>query len=149
MRHGPVGRRKGVSAAAGVLLTATLAAGCGRSNGVEDPANELPFGHVDVPVEGARVNAQTPIAGWALDDRGVREIRVYVDGHIINRGQLTDQRPDVSKEFPQYAHETHLHGWTMLAGFDAPGPHTLLVQAVDSDGATRDIGTLTVTALDR
>lgn len=149
MRHGPVGRRKGVSAAAGVLLTATLAAGCGRSNGVEDPANELPFGHVDVPVEGARVNAQTPIAGWALDDRGVREIRVYVDGRIVNHGPLTNERPDVSKAFPQYARGGNRHGWTLTMDFVVPGPHAVLVQAVDHDGATRDIGTLTVTAVDR
>jgi hypothetical protein len=116
---------------------------------VLDPSNELPFGHVDVPVAGAQVNAQAPIAGWALDDRGVREIRVYVDGHIVNTGQLTAQRPDVSKAFPQYARESHLHGWALLLGFDAPGPHTVIVQAVDTDGATRDIGTLNVTAVDR
>lgn len=136
-------------AAAGVLLAATLLAGCGRSSREQDPSNELPFGHVDVPVAGAQVKAQGPVAGWALDDRGIREIRVYVDGHIINTGHLTDQRPDVSKAFPQYARGSNLHGWALLMGFDAPGPHTVIVQAVDTDGATRDIGTFDVTAVDR
>jgi hypothetical protein len=116
---------------------------------VYDTANELPFGHVDVPVDGAKVQAQTPIAGWALDDRAVREIRVYVDGRIVNHGPLTDERPDVSKVFPQYARGGNRHGWTLTMAFAVPGPHAVLVQAVDQDGATRDIGTITVTAVER
>jgi hypothetical protein len=62
---------------------------------------------------------------------------------------LTNERPDVSKVFPQYARGANRHGWTLTMDFVTPGPHAVLVQAVDSDGATRDIGTITVTALDR
>jgi hypothetical protein len=130
------------------LLAAMLLAGC-RSDGVRDPNNELPFGHVDVPVTGAQVKAQTSVAGWALDDRGVREIRIYVDGHLANTARLTDQRPDVTKAFPQYGRRGNRHGWTVSIGFDVPGPHTIVVQAVDTDGATHDIGTLSVTATER
>jgi hypothetical protein len=128
---------------------AALVAGCDESKGVYDPANELPFGHIDLPVDGAKVQAQAPIAGWALDDHDVREIRVYVDGRIVNHGPLTDERPDVSKAFPRYARGTHRHGWTLTMVFVVPGAHTVLVQAVDEAGATRDIGTLSVTAVDR
>ena len=136
-------------AASVLLLCAAISAGCGHPSGVEDPANELPFGHIDVPVAGAQVQAQTPIAGWALDDRGVREIRVYVDGRLVNHGPVTNERPDVSKVYPQYARGGNRHGWTLTMDFVAPGLHAVLVQAVDSDGATRDIGTITVTALER
>jgi Bacterial Ig domain len=142
--HRPLNRATAVA-----LLIAAVAAGCGGSSGVDDRANELPFGHVDVPVDGARVEAQTPIAGWALDDRGVREIRVYVDGRIVNHGPLTNERPDVSKAYPQYARRGNQHGWTLTMDFAVPGSHAVLVQAVDSDGATRDIGALHVTAVDR
>ena len=83
-----------------------------------------------------------------MDDRGVTQIRVYVDNHIINSGTLTQDRPDVSKAFPQYTRD-HRHGFTLLAGFDAPGPHTIIVQAVDTDGATRDIAVIPVTAVDK
>src|SRR6185436_17165659 len=89
------------------------------------------------------------IAGCAPDDRGIREIRLYIDGHLANTCRPTQARPDVSQIFPQYARGRTRHGWTMLAGFDVPGPHTLIVQAVDSDGATRDIGVLNVTAIDK
>lgn len=139
--------RAGVSAA--LVLTVTIMSGCGGSKGALDPANELPFGHIDVPAEGAHVKAQAPVAGWAMDDRGVGEVRVFVDGHLVSHGPLTDERPDVSKAFPRYARTSHRHGWTLTMDFDTPGPHAVLVQAVDSDGATRDIGTLTVIAVDR
>jgi hypothetical protein len=133
------------------VLAAVLPLGgaCRRSADPLDPANELPFGAIDLPAANAQVKAVAPISGWALDDRGIREIRIYVDGHLVNHGGLTNARPDVTKAFPQYARGSDLHGWTLLMGFDAPGPHTIVVQAVDTDGATRDIATLPVTAVDR
>ena len=116
---------------------------------MQDPANELPFGHVDMPVNGAQVGMLSGIGGWAIDDRGVRELRLYVDGHIVNTTRIMIARPDVSRAYPRYARPGDLFGWSMLLGFDSPGPHDVVVQAVDSDGATRDIGALTVTALDK
>jgi hypothetical protein len=55
--------------------------------------------------------------------------------------------PDVVKAYPAFAHRSDVHGWTVTVplGADTPaGPHTILVQAVDNQGATRDIGTSTV-----
>ena len=133
---------------AAALLAFTL--GCNReSSGVIDPANELPFGNVDQPVAKSQTGATTAVGGWAMDDREVREIRVYVDGHLADVSTLNTARPDVSKAFPQYAHATNMHGWSLFVAFEAPGPHTIIVQAVDSNGATRDIGTIPVTSLDR
>jgi hypothetical protein len=126
-----------------------LASCGGGGGGVDDPANELPFGHVDAPGPGAEVKAESPVSGWALDDRGVTQIRVYVDNHIVTIGTLGQDRPDVSKAYPSYTRADHRHGFTLLAGFDAPGPHTIVVQAVDTDGATRDIAVIPVTAIDK
>jgi Bacterial Ig domain len=145
---GSVARWTWVRALAAGACAAALA-GCTPTGGVADPVNELPFGNVDAPSQGAQVKALTGVAGWALDDRGIREIRLYIDGHLANTSKLTQPRPDVSQTFPQYARGRHRHGFTMLAGFDVPGPHTLVVQAVDTDGATRDIGVINVTAIDK
>ena len=140
---------KRLAAVALIAAALPLGSACRRTAGPLDPANELPFGALDLPAPNAQVGAVAPIAGWALDDRGIREIRVYVDGHIVNHGGLSNARPDVTKAFPQYARGSDLHGWTLLMGFDAPGVHTVVAQAVDTDGATRDIASLTVTAVDR
>jgi hypothetical protein len=130
----------------GSMLVLLAASGCrGRqSTRALDPSNELPLGHVDTPTDGAHVGSELNVGGWALDDRGIREVRVYIDGHFVNAGPLNTNRPDVSKMFPSYAHENHLHGWTIPVEFPTAGPHKMLVQAVDSDGATRDIGVLDV-----
>jgi hypothetical protein len=143
-----VARKTRAYAGAAALAAATLA-GCNRETGVNDPANELPFGTLDFPVQGAQLKAESVVGGWALDDRGVKEIRVYVDGHLINSGVLSQDRPDVAKVFPQYARGSQKHGFLVLIGFDAPGPHTIIVQAVDTDGATRDIAVVNVTAVDQ
>ncbi len=148
-RHRSRGRHAaGIALLAGALIAATA---CHRSDatGALDPANELPFGHVDQPVNQAHTTSQTAIGGWAMDDRGVREIRVYVDGHFDVALPLNTGRPDVSKAFPQYARGTNMHGWSAAVAFEAPGAHTILVQAVDTDGATHDIGTLTVVSADK
>ena len=140
------------AARAAVLAAAmALAVACngGSEDGVLDPANELPFGNVDAPVAKSQTGATTAVGGWAMDDREVREVRVYVDGRLAEVSKLNTDRPDVSKVFPQYAHASHLHGWTIAIAFDAPGPHTILVQAVDSNGATRDIGSVPVTSIDK
>jgi hypothetical protein len=130
------------------LAAATLA-GCNRETGVNDPVNELPFGALDFPAQGAQLKAESPVGGWALDDRGVTQIRVYVDNHLINSGILSQERPDVAKMFPQYARGSQRHGFLLLMGFDAPGPHTVIVQAVDTDGATREIAVVNVTSVDK
>jgi hypothetical protein len=134
---------------AAALLALTIGCNRGASNGVLDPANELPFGNVDQPAAKSQTGATTAVGGWAMDDKEVREIRVYVDGHLAEVSTLNTARQDVSKAFPQYAHATNMHGWSLVVAFEAPGPHTIIVQAVDSNGATRDIGTVPVTSLDR
>ena len=134
-----------------VIVVAGLLAmtGCGGGSRATDPANELPFGVIDTPADHAQVAAQTPIGGWALDDKGVAEIRLYIDNHFVGATKINTDRADVSKVYPTYAAGTNLHGWTTSLVFDTPGAHTILVQAVDTDGATRDIGTRAVTSLDK
>lgn len=113
-----------------------------------DPKNELPLGYVDFPMHGAMVEREMPARGWALDDGSVSEIRIYLDNHFIARTTLTEARPDVAKAYPKYAHNSEKVGWTVLVplgGDAAIGPHTILVQAVDDQGATRDIGVANVT----
>jgi len=133
-------------ALAAILL---LSAACGRPAVPRDPdpKNELPFGFIDVPAAGSTVGHQMLTRGWALDDGGVSEVRIFLDGHFVGRTTITESRPDVSKAYPNYARGSDIHGWTVVVpvGADtAMGPHTVLVQAVDNQGATRDIGTTNV-----
>src|SRR5262245_34677746 len=117
------------------LLTLAIAAlagarGCSRppANHALAPSNELPQGAGDGPAEGATVPLMANAGGWAIDDRGIREIRLYVDGHFVNSTPLNTTRDDVAKAYPQYARGSNQLGWTTVVEFPAPGPHTLVVQ---------------------
>jgi len=123
------------------------AACCSNGNGAgprdPSPKNELPFGYIDFPTNGAMVEREMPARGWAMDDGSITAVRIYLDNHFIASTTLTEQRPDVSKANPKYVHGGDKHGWAILVplGGDAKvGKHQILVQAVDDQGATRDIG---------
>jgi hypothetical protein len=135
-----------------LLVALPTVAGCqllpsqGRPS-APDPKNELPQGFIDAPATGAGVGRAVQMYGWALDDGGVAEVRVYVDGRFAVRAPIDQKRPDVSKAYPDYAANTDVHGWAVTVPLDASlsaGPHTIIAQAVDTQGATRDIGTITV-----
>ncbi len=144
-------RRYTIWSGAAVLA---LAAGCsGRANR-PDPGNELPFGVVDAPHGGQTVGRTVEVAGWALDDVRVDVVNIYVDGRFRGPARLTIRRPDVSKAFSKYikpgATDADVHGWNASVDLgDVPGPHTIIAQAVDDRGATRDIGSATVTLIGR
>ena len=122
-------------------------AGCQRPSSEPDPKNELPFGFIDAPTQGAGVGRQIQMYGWAMDDEGVKDVRIFVDGKYVARTTLTQARPDVSGAHGRYVHGNDTHGWALtitLGDAFQPGPHTILAQAVDTQGATRDIGAVTV-----
>jgi hypothetical protein len=127
-----------------VLVVAAALAGCGER--VKDPDNELPSGVVDTPKAGAVLRpGKTLVGGWAMDDSGVAEVRLYFDGHFKDSARLNVARPDVGRAIPQYARRGDIYGWNIEADFGMePGSHTILVQAVDESGATHDIGVIPV-----
>jgi hypothetical protein len=129
------------------LVTAALAASLACGERVKNPDNELPQGVVDTPKTGDVLKpGKTLVGGWAVDDSGIAEIRIYFDGHYKASAGVNVPRPDVAKAMPRYARRGDIHGWNIEVDFGmAPGPHIILVQAVDDSGATRDIGVMTVT----
>jgi len=129
----------------GLLLV--CAAACSTVRAEPDPKNQLPFGWVDVPAAGSEIQRQLTASGWALDDTGVAEVRVFFDDHFVARTTITESRPDVTKTYPTFAHGNDVHGWRVNVPLGAAatlGPHTLLFQAVDKDGASHDIGSVAV-----
>lgn len=133
-----------LAALAGVLLISASAIGC--APGPKDPENQLPIGFLDVPAQGAELKpGPTKVGGWAVDDTGIKEIRIFYDNRYAGSTTLAVERPDVSKAMADYARGTDIHGWNAHLDFGmAPGSHTIMAQAVDDNGATRDIGMVTV-----
>ncbi len=126
------------------VLSLVSAAACGPNP--KDPENQLPIGFLDKPAPDAVLGpGPTLVGGWAVDDTGVKEIRVYFDSRYRGATTLMVSRPDVSKAMAPFARGTDIHGWNIEIDFGMEaGPHTILAQAVDDNGATRDIGLVTV-----
>jgi hypothetical protein len=128
-----------------VMAAVVVLPGC--TDPPPSPDNELPIGVVDVPRAGDVLRpGPTIVGGWAVDDTRVVEIRVYFDGRFAARATPTVARPDVAKAMPAYARPGDMYGWNVSVDFGATGgAHTILAQAVDTLGATRDIGVIPVT----
>lgn len=135
---GVIGRR--VVAAGVVCLTMACAGPAHRRS-------EVPFGALDLPAPNSVV-APGPlvVGGWAMDDEGIDVVRVFVNRRFVAETRLTVPRPDLIKAFPAYLHNTEVHGWNLTITLQAgTGAAEILAQAVDSRGATRDLGTVVVT----
>ena len=100
-----------------------------------------PFGALDAPLAGETVSGQLPVRGWALDNRGVDHVEVRLDGVLMAALPAQNERPDVCLVWPGYAGcpRVGFEGAADLAGV-VPGPHTLEVVAVDTDGNARRLG---------
>ena len=123
---------------------------CGRPAPPPDPNNQLPFGVIDSPQSDKVVGREVEVSGWALDDTGVSEVRIYVDARYKMSAKLKIKRPDVTKVYPQYPVPDDMHGWWEVVDLgETAGTHQILAQAIDANGSTRDIGSVTVELIAR
>ena len=109
------------------------------------PRPDRPLGNVDEPLRDITANGHLRLSGWAGDYRGIREVRVRLNGEVLAVSQLNAERPDVSATYPEFCHGTDRHGWRMRIELTIPGIHRLSVEAVNIDGVSAEIGTRFVT----
>jgi hypothetical protein len=125
-----------------VYVRATDVDGCSyfltpRAVKVDNARNQPPFGGVDFPLpdSGVSANGVLEVAGWALDDRKVDHVDVFVDGLIERQAVTGIYRADVAANYPD-------NPQAIVAGFIlnidstryANGVHTVTVKAVDDQG---------------
>lgn len=111
-----------------------------RAINLVNGGNLAPFGFLDGPPPGAVAGNSLQIAGWALDDRGVSRVELWVDGLFMGRATYGVQRPDVGLVFPGYPNNP-------LSGFSAllntfgltPGSHQLVIRIVDNQELSTDL----------
>ncbi len=132
------------------LLLGCVLALSGCSDRLPESSNELPFGVIDVPVTGATVARVSRVSGWALDDSRIVRVDLYVNGHFSGSTSAVLPRPDVGKAFPAYERQALVSGWEIAVDLgEGSTPRTLLAQAVDDNGATRDLGVLSLNVIGR
>jgi hypothetical protein len=113
-----------------VYVRITDVSGCSyfltpRAVKVDNTLNQPPFGGVDFPLpdSGVSANGVLEVAGWALDDRSVDHVDVFVDGLIERQAVTGIYRADIDST--RYAN----------------GVHNVTVKAVDDQGQQGLLGT--------
>jgi uncharacterized protein (TIGR01370 family) len=112
-----------------------------------------PFGSFDSPIDGSTVRSSIAITGWALDDKGIENVKLYREssGSLIFIGEATlveGARPDVASAYPGYPNNTKAGwGYMLLTNFLPNGGNgTFVLHAVaqDTSGQTVTIGSKTI-----
>jgi hypothetical protein len=127
---------------AAVGLMSLVATSCTRSH-----PGKLPLGAVDTVGPGSTLVGIVPVVGWAASEEGVQKVCLYVDRLLVTCTEdVHGPRSDVAKVYPGVANAGS-SGWNIQ--FDtatvSAGPRDLLVQAVSTSGATRDLTNVRVT----
>ena len=111
------------------------------------PSDKLaPFGVLETPAFKATLNNLATGSGWALDNVGVVQLDVLVDGQKVGEAIYNLSRPDIGavwSNFPNAAHSgfSFQIDTTKLSS----GDHTLAVRLLDAGGNSTIIGSRTVT----
>jgi hypothetical protein len=113
-----------------------------------------PFGSFDTPLQGAVVRSSIAVTGWALDDIGVGNVKIFrLDGaqevYIGDAVSVEGARSDVENANPGYPNN-YIAGWgyMMLTNFlpnGGNGTYTLRAAATDSSGHRVVLGSKTIT----
>ncbi len=108
-----------------------------RTVRIDNAKNQPPFGVLDVPIADSSVHANgvLTVAGWALDDRRVEHVDVFIDGLLEREAVLGVNRPDVAAYYPNVAGATDA-GFIIFIDSTrlTNGVHTLTVKATDDQG---------------
>ena len=117
------------------------------------PEKDPPFGQFATPLDNSSVSSSIAVTGWALDDSGVENVKIYRKQgsslvYIGDASFVEGARPDVAALYPQYPNNTKAGwGYMMLTNFLPNGGNgTFEIHAIATDavGKTTTLGTKTI-----
>ncbi|MPQ43539.1 N-acetylmuramoyl-L-alanine amidase [Clostridium tarantellae] len=100
--------------------------------------------NLENPVDATTLKGRTlKIKGWALNDSGVKEVKVYVDNNYLGSANLNIDRVDVNKAFPNYinGNKSGFTGEFDVSNF-ARGYHKVKIIAIGNDNTTKEMSKL-------
>jgi N-acetylmuramoyl-L-alanine amidase len=103
------------------------------------------MGYIDIPAAGATVDATVRVSGWALDESGIKVVRIYFDDELMVSVPLVSPRADVDKAYPRYSTPDKIHGFEALIDAGSHVGFTLIrAEAIDGKGAATSIYSVSV-----
>jgi hypothetical protein len=106
--------------------------------------NTPAFGSLDAPSGNTPVSGNVNVYGWAMDNKGVSQVRMIIDGGTPMSLSYGSSRPDVCKVWPGYSacanNNVGYNGSFNAASLGAdPCGHVIEIEVIDSDGNARII----------
>jgi len=100
--------------------------------------NPASIGYIDRPKPRTSVSSVFLVEGWAADQDGVVEVRLYVDGDRAAVVRPSVERPDVDALFPHVARERHGFGAELNVG-SKTGACVIRADVLDRRGAVTTV----------
>lgn len=139
-----------ISASGAVNSPQTVIVQLTVKNAAED---QSPFGSFDTPIDGSNVSGSITLTGWALDDIGIANIKIYRQEnenlyYIGDALSIEGARPDAENSNPNIP-QNYRAGWGyMLLTYFLPnggnGNYILTVIATDLSGKQTNLGSKTI-----
>ncbi|GAA0179314.1 hypothetical protein SH2C18_22060 [Clostridium sediminicola] len=92
---------------------------------------------LDFPRLNTEMNSDFLVSGWALNDSGVKEVKIYVDGEYTGNATSGLARPDVDGVYPGYK-DGNESGYSYEVDVDvlSAGIHNIKIQSIGNDGTS-------------
>ncbi|MCL6573937.1 MAG: N-acetylmuramoyl-L-alanine amidase, partial [Bacillus sp. (in: Bacteria)] len=106
--------------------------------------NENAKWYLDNPISGAILRGTKNVSGWFLNESGVENIDVLVDGAVVGQATYGDPRSDIQKAFPQYNNGTAGFHYALDTTQFAVGKHTITIRVTGKNGRVTTLPSSTV-----
>jgi hypothetical protein len=95
------------------------------------------------PANGQKVSGNLPIYGWALDQKGITKIELFIDDQLIGNIPYGGIRLDVKNLYPNFP-DAEDSGFAMIWHYStlSSGDHSVKVRVYNQDGQTKDLDAL-------
>jgi N-acetylmuramoyl-L-alanine amidase len=104
--------------------------------------NSLIF--LDTPYNNQSIgtNTELKLNGWALNESGIKEVRVYLDNKLQGNANYGNLRPDVATAFPNYD-ESKTSGYEYKLNFKdvSLGIHEVKIVSIGNDNTMDEVST--------
>ncbi|GFP74264.1 Ig-like domain-containing protein [Clostridium fungisolvens] len=97
-----------------------------------------PYTIIEAPANNDVVKTGVNLSGWAINQSGVKQVNIYLDGTLKGNANIGFNRSDVGNKFTQYYDSVH-SGYSYYLSLDnqSKGNHVVTVEAVGFDGTKK------------
>ncbi|MGJ7911638.1 N-acetylmuramoyl-L-alanine amidase [Neobacillus sp. LXY-1] len=102
------------------------------------------IGTMDSPTPNSTLQKIINISGWLLDQNGVKNIEVLIDGAVVGQAVYGDVRKDVQKAYPDFKNGNSGYHFSLDTTKYSEGKHTITIKATNNKGQVTTLPSTTV-----